>query len=192
MRDKKRITGLGGALLLVAVAYCCVISNAQAATVVSGAITANTAWTLALSPYQATSDVTVENGATLSVEAGVVVYFDAGKSLTVTNGALSARGTAGMPITFTSSLDTSGGTPAPGDWGQIRFLDGSNDSTTIIEYAQIRYGHGLDVQSAAPTFNYLQITRNLGSAISIDLNASPKRCCHLNLFANPTNRIASL
>ena len=58
--------------------------------------------------------------------------------------------------------------------GQIRFLDATNDSATILEYAQIRYGKGIGVQAAAPTFNYLKITQNLGSAISIDLNSSPK------------------
>ncbi len=139
-----------------------------------GAITANTTWSLAQSPYQVTADISVENGATLAIEAGVVVSFDAARNLTVTNGALSARGTAGQPITFTSSLDVTGSVPAAGDWGQIRFLAATNDSATIIEHAQIRYGKGITVQAASPTFNYLQIANNLGSAISIDLNSSPK------------------
>ena len=174
MRINKTITSTVRALLLTAGVCLCVMNIAQAATLVSGSITANTTWTLALSPYQVTAEVSIDNGATLSIEAGVVVYLDAGKNLSVTNGTLNARGTAGLPITFTSTLDTTGGTPVAGSWGQIRFLNGSNDSTTIIEHAQIRYGQGINIQAASPTFNYLQLTQNLGSAISIDLNSSPK------------------
>jgi hypothetical protein len=169
-----KITRTSRTLLLIVVAYLGAQPYAHAATAVSGAIIANTTWGLASSPYQVTADVAVQNGATLTIEAGATVYFNAGKNLTVTNGALIARGTAGMPILFTSVLDTTGGTPAPGDWGQIRFQDGTNDSSTLIEHAQIRFGHGLDVQSASPIFNYLQITQSLGSAINIDLNSSPK------------------
>ncbi|HXU92606.1 MAG TPA: hypothetical protein VFP33_03020, partial [Gallionella sp.] len=160
--------------MLTVVACLGLAQGAQAATMVSGAITTNTTWSLAQSPYQVAADVSVENGATLNIEAGVVVNFDAAKNLTVTSGALVARGTAGQPIVFTSSLDTAGNTPAPGDWGQIRFLDGTNDTATILEHAQILYGHGIDVQSASPTFNHLDIINNLGSAIAIDLNSSPK------------------
>lgn len=174
MQIKKLIKSSGRALLLTVVAYIGTTQIVHAATAVSGMISTDTTWSLALSPYQVTFDVSVITGATLTVEAGVVIAFNPGMNLTVTDGALSARGTAGQPIIFTSILETTAGTPAPGDWGQLRFLDGTNDSTTILEYAQIRYGKGLSVQAAAPTFNYLQITKNLGSAISIDLNSSPK------------------
>ncbi len=174
MRAKKKATSAARALILCIVACLGAAQSARAAVVVSGAITANTAWTLAQSPYQVAGDISVGNGATLTIEAGVVVAFDAARSLTVTDGALSARGTAGQPITFTSSLDTAGGAPAPGDWGQIRFLDGTNDIATVLEHAQIRYGRGISVQAASPAFNYLQISNNLGSAISIDLGSSPK------------------
>ena len=174
LQANKLITSTARTLLLIVVAYLSVAQGTQAATAVSGAITADTTWSLAQSPYQVTADVSVDNGATLTIEAGVVVSFDTAKNLTVTNGALSARGTAGQPITFTSSLDTTGAVPAAGDWGQIRFLNATNDSTTVIEHTQIRYGQGITVQAASPTFNYLQIANNLGSAISIDLNSSPK------------------
>ena len=174
MKAKDLVTNTVRTLLLTIVACFGVAQGTQAATTVSGAITANTTWSLAQSPYQVTADISVENGATLAIEAGVVVSFDAARNLTVTNGALSARGTAGQPITFTSSLDVTGSVPAAGDWGQIRFLAATNDSATIIEHAQIRYGKGITVQAASPTFNYLQIANNLGSAISIDLNSSPK------------------
>lgn len=174
MQFNKLITNTARTLLLAIVAYFGAATGTHAATAVSGAISANTTWTLAQSPYQVTADVSVENGATLSIEAGVVVNFDLAKNLTVTSGALSARGTAGQPIVFTSTLDTAGNMHAPGDWGQVRFLNGTNDTATIIEHAKIRYGHGIDVQSASPTFNYLDIRNNLGAAINIDLDSSPK------------------
>jgi hypothetical protein len=174
MNLRQQVRSTASALLMVIAAFICTMPIAQAATLVSGAITANTAWTLAQSPYQITADVTVDNGATLTIEAGVTVYLDAATNLTITNGALSARGSAGQPITFTSPLDTAGTTPAAGDWGQIRFQNATNDSTTVIENAQIRYGKGITVQAASPTFNNLQISNNQGSAISIDLNSSPK------------------
>ena len=170
----KRKKGWGGTLALVIFAYCYLMANTQAATLVSGSISTSTTWTLALSPYQVTADVTIDNGATLSIEAGTVIYFDGGKSLAVTSGALSARGTAGQPIIFTSAFDITGGVPAAGNWGQIRFLDGTNDNATIVEHALIRFGQGVSVQAASPTFNSLQISQNLGAAISIDLNSSPK------------------
>lgn len=174
MQANQLIASTARTLLLTIVAFFYLAQGAQAATTVSGAITANTTWTLAQSPYQVTADVSVLNGATLSIEAGVVVSFDAATNLSITSGALSARGTAGQPIVFTSTPDTTGGVPAPGDWGQIRFQIGTNSASTILEYAQIRYGQGINVQAASPTFNYLQLSNNLGSAISIDLNSSPK------------------
>jgi hypothetical protein len=174
VHNKKLIKSTGSALVLAVVAFLGASQGAQAATVVSGAIAANTTWSLANSPYEVTADVSVVSAATLTIEAGAIVYFDAGTNLTVSNGALVARGTAGQPIVFTSVLDTTGSTPAPGNWGQLRFLDGTNDSATLLEYDQIRFGQGINVTAASPTFNYLQITQNLGSAISIDLNSSPK------------------
>ena len=135
--------------MLTVIALIGMAQVAHAVTSVSGAISANTTWSLALSPYQVTADVSVTNGSTLTIEAGVVVAFDTGTNLTISNGALSARGKAGQPIIFTSTPEITAGTPAPGDWGQIRFLDGSNDTITIVEYAQVRYGKGLSVQAAA-------------------------------------------
>ncbi len=171
---KKSIISTAISLLLIVTAYLSMVQTTQAATMVSGVISTNTVWTLAQSPYQATADISIENGATLTIEPGVVVTFDTAINLTLANGALVARGTAGQPITFTSSLDQAGSTPAAGDWGSLKFLNGTNDTTTVIEHAEIRYGQGITVQSASPTFNYLKLSNNLGAAISIDLASSPK------------------
>lgn len=96
------------------------------ATAVSGAISANTTWTLANSPYRLTAKVQVAYGATLSVEPGVVVYGD--DNTLEMFGDLAALGTASNKITF-EGLNIVGGpntTAAP--------------STIDIQFARISHG----------------------------------------------------
>ena len=123
---KKIIKNSGNALLLTVITLMGMTQVTQAATSVSGVISADTTWSLANSPYQVTADVSVTNGATLTIQAGVTVSFDTGNSLTLASGAISARGTAGQPIIFTSTLETAGGISAPGDWGSDS-LPGCNE-----------------------------------------------------------------
>ena len=124
------------------------------ATDVCGTIITDTTWTLADSPYVVTCDVSVASGATLTIEPEVVVKFEYvtgdkynsdNRSIQV-NGVLHAQGTAGQPIVFTSirddyyAGDTNGDgyatSPAPGDWGYIRF----NAAGSTFEYCIVRYG----------------------------------------------------
>ncbi len=158
---------------LIATLLLCLSTGTHAATNVLGSITANTTWSAAQSPYQVTSDVTIDNTATLTIEPGVTVYMDPGANLTVNSGALRAIGTPTQPIIFTSTTDNGAGAPAAGDWGSLRFLGGTNDGSTVLERAEVRYGQGIVIQSASPTLNYVKILNNSGPAISIDLNSSP-------------------
>lgn len=120
------------ALMAVSLAALAAASGAWA-TNVSGVISVNTTWTLANSPYVMTGDVTVATGVTLTIEPGVVVQANATSRQLRVDGSLSAVGTAGAPITFTSTMDS-----APGEWNRIYFPAGSGSST--LKYVNVRYG----------------------------------------------------
>jgi len=77
---------------------------------VRGSITENTTW-VADSIYQLDTRVTVEAGATLTIQPGTVVKGNEGQAAAATalliarDGKLMAQGTAALPIIFTSILD---------------------------------------------------------------------------------------
>jgi len=145
---------------------------ASAQTSAGGSISADTVWHAAQSPYVVTSDLLVQNGATLTIEAGTTVYMGADTRFTVQSGALKAIGTAQAPIRLTSQKLQNSQAPLPGDWQQLTFGAGIT-STTRLEYVQIEYGKGIVVAGASPIFNNLTIVNNLGAAITADLAASP-------------------
>ena len=144
-------------------------STVIAQTQTGGAIVSDTTWQASNSPYLVNADIIVDQGATLTIEPGTVVQMGAGLSFAVKNGALNAKGTAALPIVWTSAS----GTPAPGNWGQLIFGPGTNSAATIVEQAQIRYGSGVRIDSASPTLNYLALQNHAGPAISMDLVSSP-------------------
>ena len=67
-------------------------------TIVGGIINTDTTWTLAKSPYKLTSNVQIAQGATLTIEPGVIV---SGSSITVF-GTLNAVGNSGKYIEFSN------------------------------------------------------------------------------------------
>lgn len=110
-----RVASLSWLTLLLALAVLLPASAAQAVTLVGGPVTTNTTWSLANSPYEVTSSITVSNTAKLTVEAGVTVRFRAGTGLMIGKiiadlcqidcqeaGRLEVLGTAAKPVTFTS------------------------------------------------------------------------------------------
>ena len=143
------------------------------ATDVSGIISSDTTWDLAGSPYVVTGTVLVEDDKTLTVEAGVEVRFNSGKSLQVF-GELVAKGTSGSSITFTSVQESK----AAGDWGQIVFYDSSEDavfdengdyaSGSILEYCTVEYGGGIQLKLANPFINQGTIRYHSGRGIGTD------------------------
>ena len=154
-------------------------------TTISSNIAANTTWTTASSPYIVTADVAVNAGIKLTIQPGVIVKFAAARKLTV-NGILSAIGTAGSPILFTSIKDDLAGDangdgaatyPKPGDWGGITFADSSVDALTRLQFAVVRYagsgGFGVLTDAASPTLSDGQISDNSGYGLLARNYAAP-------------------
>jgi len=143
-------------------------------TMVGGPIISDTTWTLANSPYIVTSNVQVMTGVTLTIQAGVVVKFDADKLLQV-DGTLIAQGTAGNPITFTSNQAS----PQPGDWDHICFTDSSVDATfdgggnytggSVLHYCTVEYGESdygaIQTTNASPLLDHCTVRNNGNSGI---------------------------
>lgn len=75
----------------------------------------------------ANDNLTLTDGATMTIEDGVKISFDTDTYLWVEYGKLIVKGTAQSPVTFTSSNKS----PAAGDWTGIGFKDKTMSGTTI-------------------------------------------------------------
>ena len=133
---------------------------------------------------------TVNNDATLTIDAGVEIRFnrDAVNPRLIigtsrdTGATLVARGTESKKITFTSNSSV----PQPGDWNAILFWPTASPDS-IIENAIIEYGGGVNgstgnisIFGASPTINNSTIRHSKGSAIDVLNNGSPQiSCCDL-------------
>ncbi|MBQ6616351.1 MAG: carboxypeptidase regulatory-like domain-containing protein [Thermoguttaceae bacterium] len=112
----------------------------------SGIIFSNETW-FSGQVYRVTGDVTVANGATLTIQPGAIVKFNSGTSLIVqSGGTLNAQGTVAQPIVFTSIKDDEYGgdtneddgfySPAAGDWTRIACTGG----TIVMDHCKVMYG----------------------------------------------------
>ena len=138
---------LAGLVLLVAWPAGPAAAQAAPLAEVGGPITTDTTWGLAGSPYLVTADVTVDDGAILTIAPGVAVRFAAGTGLHVANGQLQATGTAAQAIVF--GPDSS--SPAPGFWDGISFATATGGSTPlgILGYCEISYaGTGIRMEDS--------------------------------------------
>ncbi len=109
-------------------------------TSISGTISSQT-WSSSGNPYVLTGTVTLPVSNILTIQSGVVVQFGTGAQLVV-KGTISASGTSGSPITFTSS----GSPKTKGSYGGlvIQSPDGSAlNSGSVLNYVVIEYaGNG--------------------------------------------------
>jgi hypothetical protein len=97
--------------------------------ITDGFIDSDTTWTPECGPYLIRTNVLVMNGATLIIEAGTTVMFDADKAMSV-DGRLLAEGAPNALVSFT----TGQGLP----WGYLSFYGQSSGSVlehTVVEYA---------------------------------------------------------
>jgi hypothetical protein len=115
---------------------------AFAVDVERGNITRDTTWKRSDGPVYIHGDVAIENGATLTIQAGVEVRFyvvqgtggyEDGAELVVKDGALVAEGQSGLPVRFTSANSVK----KMGDWGAVVVVASSQIilENAIIEYA---------------------------------------------------------
>jgi len=158
-----------------------------------GTINSNTSWDQLDMVYRVAGDVTVANGATLTVAPGMIVKFNPDVTLFV-DGKLMAAGTASQPIYFTSYRDDSAGgdtngdssSGARGDWNWIQF-NANSDDTSLIEYAIIRYGGGdrwrrgvygnVYLRDASPTIRNTTLAHSAGAGVYAQ-NATPTLVCN--------------
>jgi len=143
-----------------ALALSCVLLwaiDSTASTVISSDLEGSHHWTTAGSPYIVDTGLNVEREATLTIDAGVVVKFNSGRSLTLDapyktpgetgyepGGIINCNGTSGNPVVFTSYRDDSHGGDSngdgasvgePGDWGSVVIENGLNS----IQHCLFRY-----------------------------------------------------
>ena len=119
----------------------------------SGSLTDDETWS---GTVTLTGDITVPDGVTLTIEPGTQVRAmalnddqgggtDTSRIELIVNGVLSAAGTEGSPIVFTSNS----GNPAGGDWTGIRLVPGSNGADLSMSHCTVRYCEtGVDYQSS--------------------------------------------
>lgn len=133
------------------------------ATFVENHIPENTAWTIEKSPYIVTSNIVVDNNATLTIQPGVIVKFNGNFSL-ITYGSIHAVGKNTNQITFTSNKQQ----PKAGDWNTIKFA-GGNNSSFVMQHCILEYAlNGVTIQSEqSAVIENSEIYNNLHAGINV-------------------------
>jgi len=142
---------------------------------VSGTLSTNTTWLLTGSPYVVcAAGVTVAAGATLTVEPGVLVQFQAGvgSKLNV-SGALNALGTVTQTITFT------GLSQSAGSWGGLDTVGTAITPARVslnhvtAEYGGLAGSFGAEVYAdqAVVTITHSLIRDSAGNGVYVSINA---------------------
>ena len=163
-KAKAAVLFLGAGFLLACV------SLGLAETMVGGHITTDTVWDKAGSPYTLTQTITVDKGATLTIEPGVTIYATnalySGHGFVV-YGALIARGTQTEPIRITNRVEHLS------EWGMMQFEDSSDDQNCILEYCELTNGSGVRIDSASPTISWCKII-GTGGGVGIEIYGGPE------------------
>ena len=186
-----RLVGLVGVLAGVLVGVWA--GEALGQTPVGGAITFDTTWTPAGSPFVVASSVRVTNGATLFIEPGVRVDFQGVTSLTVEDGTLVARGTDASPVLFVGGGGlnlTSGTRDAVVDPTTGAYVSGTALEHVRVEGANAGTGAAVEVIGALPLLRHLRVQDTIGTGVGYDLRdrqAADVRIEDVSIF-NTTDR----
>ncbi|MCF2874964.1 MULTISPECIES: Ig-like domain-containing protein [unclassified Tenacibaculum] len=127
-------------LIILLNLFLTIFSFAQ--TNISGAISSDTTWSLANSPYIITGNTVVFSNSILTIEPGVVIKFNNDVQLRV-QGSLIAKGNKNNNIIFTSNNST----PQKGAWQEINL---EFNASFIFEYVTVEYA------SNALRYNYVK------------------------------------
>jgi hypothetical protein len=135
-----------------------------------GAIKADAYLILSNSPYRVTKDVTIDNGATLYIEQGVVIEFEQKTSLITEDGGIIARGTADNPITFTAAASS----PAPGFYNNAVRISKQTKVNSSFVYCIIKYATtAFDIYAGAPEISHCQIMYSAQNGVFCRNDAAP-------------------
>ena len=184
---------------VVLVAVLVIGSGPALGTEVGGLICSDTTWDVGGSPYVVTDSIVIGCGATLTIEAEVVVEFDPQLAIVVGSasygeGTLAALGTEESPIVFTSVKDPYDplDPAAPGDWSRLHFTDYATDalfdgdgnyvSGCILEHVIVEYaGYGnyaaIFADKSSPLLSYCKVRHNSYHGITVDATGAP----HINI-----------
>src|SRR5437867_3857194 len=152
-RARRRLVVIG---LLFAFATSALVlpPRVAGATTVCGHLTGANVWPAAGNPYYMTCTVTVDAGASLEIQAGVVVLATPSlpmNSMLTVQGVFVVSGTGNLPVVF----DSNASNPARGDWDGIDL--GSASYVSITELVVRHAGVGLRTGGLSPTGQALAI-----------------------------------
>ncbi len=161
-------------------------------------------------PYEFVSDLTIQSGGSLTINAPNIFKMNYHTGIYV-EGTLIADGELGNEIVFTSYKDDNEGgdtngdasatSPVLGDWDGIYFQNSSLDAQCKLRYCEIKYGSysgngGVTCNDASPTINncdlsnnYYGIRLNGASNATIDscvIGSSSQTSIAMSFDANPT------
>jgi len=101
-------------------------------TYIYNTISSDTIWRKSNSPYIINTDITINSGVTLTIEAGVTIKFRGNYKIT-NKGFMNAQGTPSDNINFTYYISSA---VAPGRWNQI-YIDGGSGGHIYFDYCNI-------------------------------------------------------
>jgi hypothetical protein len=141
-------------------------------------------WTLADSPVALTSNMTLDGGATLTIEAGVEVVLSAGVALQAINGShINIAGTAAAPVILRRA--------AAEEWGELSATGAGG--TLTIRHADISGGTVRFLTGVTGLMEDTRIHDSAASKIvySLDAASATLRRCHVFNYAE-TNFVTTL